>query len=291
MVIIGVKRELEGELKSNDSKVRVIGECVYSKVDRLPKSYYRKKAEDLRQWELLGSIEDQAMSNTPDFSQRVLRSATKRAHANITTDFGRTAQSDDKTDAKRVKAMLALLEWFGDEGELNWEEEAAMIVSVVKHQIPILQSYKEAINDLDYGKQWKAVIDFEIGQLLANNTQEEKPCPDGVNLISSKQVFLLKFCPDGVLERFKARLVARGFTQQYRVDYTETFAPTVRMATMRAFFTIVAYEDLEYRQYDIKNVFTESKLNKELWMKLHQGVERIKGGTVLHLLRSLYGLK
>ena len=166
-----------------------------------------------------------------------------------------------------------------------------MIVSVVKHQIPILQSYKEAINDLDYGKQWKAVIDFEIGQLLANNTQEEKPCPDSVNLISSKQVFSLKFCLDGTLERFKACLVTRGFTQQYRVDYTETFAPTVRMATMRAFFAIIAYEDLECRQYDIKNVFTESKLDEELQMKLPQGIERTKGSIALHLLRSLYGLK
>ncbi len=135
------------------------------------------------------------------------------------------------------------------------------------------------------------MINFEIGQLLTNNTWEEKPCPDGVNLISSKWVFLLKFCLDGVLERFKARLVARGFTQQYRVDYTETFAPTVRMATMRAFFAMVACEDLECRQYDIKNAFTESKLDEELWMKLPQGVERTKGGTALHLLRSLYGLK
>src|SRR6266536_1741015 len=138
MVVIGAKRELEGELESSDSKVCVIGEHVYSKADHPPKSYYGKKAEDPRQWELPGSTEDQAMSNTPDFSQRVLRSVTKRAHANITTDFRRTAQSDNKTDTKRVKAMLALLEWFGNKGELNQEEEAAMIVSVTKHQIPIL---------------------------------------------------------------------------------------------------------------------------------------------------------
>src|SRR6266487_3907945 len=187
--------------------------------------------------------------------------------------------------------MLALLEWFSDEGELNREEEAAMIASAAKHQIPISQSYKEVINDPDYGKQWKAAIDFEIGQLLANNTWEEKLCPDGINLISSKWVFSLKFCLDGVLKRFKACLVTRGFTQQYEVDYTKTFAPTVRMATIRAFFAIVAYEDLECRQYDIKNAFTESKLDKELWMKLPQGVERTKSGTALHLLRSLYGLK
>ncbi len=112
------------------------------------------------------------------------------------------------------------------------------------------------------------MIDFEVGQLLANNTWEEKPCPEGVNLISSKWVFSLKFCLDGSLERFKARLIARGFTQQYGIDYTETFALTVQMATMRAFFVIVACEDLECRQYDIKNAFTESTLNEELWMKL-----------------------
>ncbi len=49
MVVIGAKRELEGELESSDSTVRVIGEHVYSKADRLPKLYYRKKIEDLRQ--------------------------------------------------------------------------------------------------------------------------------------------------------------------------------------------------------------------------------------------------
>src|SRR6266487_7058538 len=119
MVVIGVKRELEGELESSDSKVRVIGERVYSKADRLPKSYYGKKAEDPRQWELPGSTEDQAMSNTPDFSQHVLRSATKRVHANITTNLRRTAQSDDETDAKHVKVILALLKWFSDKGEPN----------------------------------------------------------------------------------------------------------------------------------------------------------------------------
>ena len=49
MVVIGIKRELEGELESSNSKVRVISERVYSKADRPPKSYYGKKAEDLRQ--------------------------------------------------------------------------------------------------------------------------------------------------------------------------------------------------------------------------------------------------
>ena len=75
------------------------------------------------------------------------------------------------------------------------------------------------------------------------------------------------------------------------MDYTETFASTVRMATLRAFFAMVVCEDLECRQFDIKNAFTESKLSEELWMKIPQGVKTNKSGTAMRLMRSLYGLK
>ena len=85
-----------------------------------------------------------------------------------------------------------------------------------------------------------------------------------MNLISTKWVFTLKFNPDGTLERFKARLVVRGFSQAYGIDYTETFAPTVRMATLRAFMAIVVCKDLECLYFDIKNAFTKSELKEEL---------------------------
>jgi len=75
------------------------------------------------------------------------------------------------------------------------------------------------------------------------------------------------------------------------VDYTETFASTVRMATLRAFFAMVVCEDLECRQFDIKNAFTESKLSEELWMKILQRVKTNKSGTVICLICSLYRLK
>jgi hypothetical protein len=148
---INTKRRQEEELESNKSKARATGERTYSEADRPLKTYYGKKDQDPRQWELPDSAQDQAMSNTPDFT-RVLRSATKRAHASVTTDPGKTAQTDDETDAKRVKAMIALLEWFSDE-EIDQAEEAAMIAYAAKHDIPIPQSYKEAINDPDYGRQ------------------------------------------------------------------------------------------------------------------------------------------
>ena len=108
--------------------------------------------------------------------------------------------------------------------------------------------------------------------------------------MSTKWVFTVKLQADGTVERFKARLVARGFSQVYGEDYTETFAPTVRMDTLRIFLAIVAAEDLECRQYDIKNAFTESTLQEKIYLSKPDGVP-VRSGYALRTLRSLYGLK
>ncbi|POS86239.1 hypothetical protein EPUL_001447 [Erysiphe pulchra] len=101
---------------------------------------------------------------------------------------------------------------------------------------------------------------------------------------------LFEYNVDRTFERFKARLVARGFTQQYGIDYTETFAPTVQMAIMRAFLSIIAAEDLECWQFDIKNAFTESKMKEVVYLKPPKGVQVTKGKS-LRVLRSPYGLR
>ena len=59
-------------------------------------------------------------------------------------------------------------------------------------------------------------------------------------------------------------MVARGFTQKYGIDYTETFAPTVRMDTLRMFFALVAKLNLECSSFNVKNAFTESHLKEDI---------------------------
>lgn len=114
--------------------------------------------------------------------------------------------------------------------------------------------------------------------------------PEGANLVSTKWVYTVKLRNDGTIERFKARLVARGFSQLYGVDYSETFAPTVRMDTLRVFAACVAAEDLECHHFDIKNAFTESELKEDIYLKAPFGID-VKKGQALKVLRSLYGLK
>ncbi|POS82616.1 hypothetical protein EPUL_004806, partial [Erysiphe pulchra] len=209
-----------------------------------------------------------------------LRSGTKRQ---IEDD------ESDEHDSKRVKVILALLNWFEDVDSTGDENETAMIINDIDHDIPIPKTFMDAISDAKYGKQWREAIDIEIQQLIGNGTWHEEVAPQNANLVTSKWGFSLKFNADGTLERFKARLVARGFSQQYGVDYTETFAPTVRMATLRTFLALVACEDLECYHYDIKNAFTESILNEEISMKISREIERTKPGTALRLLKSLFG--
>ena len=103
-------------------------------------------------------------------------------------------------------------------------------------------------------------------------------------------MFTVKVKADSTLDRFKARLVVRGFSQIYGIDYFETFAPTVRIDTLRTFLAVTAKEDWELTHMDIKNVFTESHLKEQIYLTLLQGVN-VKDGYVLRVLRSLYGLK
>jgi Reverse transcriptase (RNA-dependent DNA polymerase)/gag-polypeptide of LTR copia-type len=187
--------------------------------------------------------------------------------------------------SKLAAAMIAIYEALDQD-----DTEIALIAARFDLDIPIPRTYKEAVRDANYGKQWLDAIQEEILSLTANGTWTEEIQPDGANLVSTKWVFTVKTYPDGTLERFKARLVARGFSQVYGEDYTDTFAPTVRMDTMRIFLALVAAEDLECNHLDIKNAFTESSLKERIYLTPPAGVP-VRDGYVLRVLRSLYGLK
>ena len=167
--------------------------------------------------------------------------------------------------------------------------ETAYLAGVI-HGIKIPETYHEAINDPQHSLKWKAAMNDEILNLMQNQTYEEVPRKHASNLVTCKWVYTIKTKADGSIERFKARLVARGFSQVRGLDYNETFAPTARMDTLRLFLAIVASEDLECYHFDIKNAFTESHLKEEIYLEPAEGVT-VKPGYVWKALRSLYGLK
>ena len=104
-----------------------------------------------------------------------------------------------------------------------------------RQEVPIPRTYQEAIQDPKWGHMWEEAIQKELIALGSNYTWEQVVPPRGANLVTSKWVFDVKRLISGAIDKFKARLVARGFSQKFGVDFQETFAPTVRHDTLRVF--------------------------------------------------------
>ena len=109
---------------------------------------------------------------------------------------------------------------------------------------PDPKTYKEAIQSKD-AEQWNAAMLAEFNWHLENGTWEVVESRDSQKAIGSKQMYKKKYNADGTLEQYKARVVAKGFNQQPGQDYFETFASTIRQATVRIVLAFAAIEDME----------------------------------------------
>ena len=102
----------------------------------------------------------------------------------------------------------------------------------------------------------------------------------------------MQYKGDGSIKRYKARLVAKRFTQSYAIDYQETFAPIAKLNMIRALLSLAANLDWLLCQLDVKNAFLNGDLTEEVYMKIPLGFETPSTkNQVCKLKRSLYGLK
>ena len=114
--------------------------------------------------------------------------------------------------------------------------------------------------------------------------------PKGRETVGCKWVFDIKHDHEGKISRYKARLVAQGYSQIPGMDYFETFAPVVRHDSLRAMLAIAAIQDLEIRQLDIKGAYLNGDLQEEIYMRQPEGFDD-RSGRVCRLYKTLYGLK
>jgi hypothetical protein len=95
-----------------------------------------------------------------------------------------------------------------------------------------------AFSDADQYAVWHNAMCDEIAALRSNRTWSLVPFHSSMNVVGSRWVYRIKHHVDGSIERYKARLVARGFTQHEGIDYSETFSPVIKQATVRLVFSI-----------------------------------------------------
>jgi hypothetical protein len=152
------------------------------------------------------------------------------------------------------------------------------------------QTVEEVLNGED-AKKWEIAMQEEYDSLVVSNTWSLVPLPKGRKPISCKWVFKIKHGVDGEVERYKAKLVARGFTQTFGVDYNETFAPIAKFVSIRCILALATIEDMEIHQMDVKPAFLNGDLEEEIYMEQPKGFTQEGEHLVCKFHKSLYGLK
>ncbi|XP_010518640.1 PREDICTED: uncharacterized protein LOC104793917 [Camelina sativa] len=195
------------------------------------------------------------------------------AHAALTTD-------DDQGDSDKPYPIAAVVSC-----SRFSENHKVFLAAITSAHEP--RSFAEAMKD----DRWKNAVGSEIGSLELNKTWTLEDLPKNKKAIGCQWVFHIKHHSDGTIERYKVRLVVLGNRQVAGVDYGETFAPVVKMTTVRSFLSVVAARNWEVHQMDVHNAFLHGDLEEEVYMTLPPGFPSRNDGKVCRLRKSLYGLK
>jgi len=151
------------------------------------------------------------------------------------------------------------------------------------------ESFEEAVHS-DESTEWRKAMQDEIQSLKDNEAWELQDLPRGKKAIPCKWVYKVKHNADGSIERYKARLVIKGFSQKKGIDYDQTFSPVVRNATIRALLSIAASEKMHLMQFDVSTAFLYGDVDEDIYMKQPEGFSD-NTDRVCKLKQSLYGLK
>jgi hypothetical protein len=150
-------------------------------------------------------------------------------------------------------------------------------------------SYKDALVS-PQSAEWKKAMQLEFDSLTSNHTWDLVPLPARRRVVNNMWVYKAKTDAFGAVSRYKARFVAKGCSQREGIDYTETFSPVIRLASLRVFFSIAAARDLEPGGLDIDTAFMYAPIKEDVYIRQPLGFD--DGTTnICHLRRCLYGLK
>lgn len=166
-------------------------------------------------------------------------------------------------------------------------EESLVVAEVFMAQVEPM-NLEEVLESKEVNK-WLKAIDEELDSLEQNNTWKLVPRPQNKNVLTNRWIFRRKYNSMGEVIKYKARLVARGCSQEYGIDYQETFAPVVRFDSVRTLLAIAAAFNLLIYQFDVKTAFLHGDIEEMIYMEQPYGYA--EDDRVCLLLKSLYGLK
>ena len=151
------------------------------------------------------------------------------------------------------------------------------------------KTYKECLES-PQREEWLKAMNEELRSKNDHSVWTMTNLPKNQKAIGSRWIYKIKRDPNGEPDKYKARLVVKGYTQREGIDYTELFSPVARFETIRTILSIAATEELVVYQFDVKTAFLYAELQEEVYMNQPPGFED-GSNKVCKLNKALYGLK
>jgi hypothetical protein len=177
--------------------------------------------------------------------------------------------------------------------ELAYEQEERLVDNVIInygfYSSGVPKTYKQAKKSSDW-ERWKATVKEELKNLDRKQVWEVKLMDSPKQELDGRWVFAIKMATDGTVTRYKARYVAKGFTQVKDVDFKKTFAPTATFMSMRLVLTLAAAYNWPVHSFDFVAAYLNSEIDEEIWIRPPEGMT-LGPGEGLRLKKALYGTK
>ncbi|CAI7753330.1 unnamed protein product [Closterium sp. NIES-53] len=233
-------------------------------------------------------------SSLPDNSELEFHSL--RATSPSVPRFLATGVTDPSFESTAASALVAKLVDFAAACRLDYaaslvaESESASVCPPSVGDIQTTRSYTEGIEG-PYSSQWQIATDTEMATWKSTGTYVDKVPLPGANIISGMWILRVKR-PPGSPPVFKARYVARGFSQRLGVDFFHTFSPTPKMNTLQVLLRVAAQRDYELHSLDFSTAFLQGSLHEEICLRRPPGFTgSFPPGTQWSLRRPVYGLR
>ena len=228
--------------------------------------------------------EVEKVKETPKDSQE---NKTECEMGNIQTGEGQSSQSTSYPQRERRPPQY-LKDY---ECQVKSDDQEELTLDYCYRVIcDVPQTVKEAMTSPN-SNLWSKAMEEEMHSLRENDTFTLTTLPEGKHAVGGRWVYTVKENP---VKTYKARYVAKGYSQVSGIDYKETFSPTANMTSVRSLMQIAVQHDLEVHQMDVKTAYLHAPIDCELYMEQPEGFE-VESETgqklVCKLNKSLYGLK
>ena len=202
----------------------------------------------------------------------------KITHDTATSDIDHESINDESEDALRRRKRARTSKSFGPD----------FLTYLLENEH---QSFNEVMSTPE-APIWKEAVNSEIESIMQNHTWELVDLPPRSKPLGCKWIFKRKMKTGGSINKYNARLVAKGYKQKEGLDYFYTYSPVTRITSICMLIAIAALHNLEIHQMDVKTAFLNYDLNEEIYMDQPEGFISLgQEKKVCRLVKSLYGLE